>query len=368
MNASVISETPFVPGLEGVVAVETALSHVDGRAGRLILCGEALADFVARHDFESAAAAFWAAAQGTPSESPETVRAWLGRARETAFARFERLAPALEGLALGDALRVGIAAMSDDDPAPHVAVTGAWPVLVANLARRERGLAPEPPDLAAGHVEDFLRMRDGAAPETGAVEALTTYLTTVMDHGMNASTFTARVIASTRAGLVGGVTGAYAALTGPLHGGAPEPVLDMLDAIGRPECSAEWIEAELERGERLMGFGHRVYRVRDPRADVLAAAFERLGKAGPRLELARAVERAALEALARAKPNRRIETNVEFYTAMLLDALGMPRSLFTPLFAMGRVVGWTAHAIEQRRTGRLIRPDSRYVGRAPQPG
>lgn len=366
MNASdapAVSAATFAAGLEGVVAAETALSHVDGRAGRLILCGEDLVDFVAQHGYESAAATFWAAARDEPPESPEAVRAALGRAREAAFARFERLEPAFEGLALGDALRLGLAALSDADPAPQVAVTGAIPVFAANLARRERGRAPVRPDAAAGQVEDFVTMLEGETPDAGTVETLTTYLVTVMDHGMNASTFTARVIASTRAGLVGAVTGAYAALTGPLHGGAPEPVLDMLDAIGRPERAAGWIEAELAKGERLMGFGHRVYRVRDPRADVLQSALERLEAAGARLELARAVERAALAALARHKPERKLETNVEFYTAMLLDGLGMPRSLFTPLFAMGRVVGWTAHALEQRRTGRLIRPDSLYVGR-----
>src|SRR5690606_3314872 len=190
---------------------------------------------------------------------------------------------------------------------------------------------------------------------------------TVMDHGMNASTFTARVVASTGAGLVGAVVAAYAALTGPLHGGAPEPVLDMLDAIGTPERAERWIDDALARGERLMGFGHRIYKVRDPRADVLKGALERLDPSDEKLALGRAVEAAAVAALRRHKPGRKLETHVEFYTAMLLDALGIPRAAFTPVFAVGRVVGWTAHALEQRRGGRLIRPASIYVGRVPIP-
>lgn len=366
MNASAPTRPGDAEGLEGIVATRTALSDVDGHAGRLILCGQELIDFVTGHDFESAAATFWATARGESAEASEVVRAALGRAREAGFERFERLIPAFEGLDVSERLRLGLASIAEDGPSvPHVAVTGAIPVLVANLARLEQGRAPMRPQAGSAHVDDFLRMLEGCAPSEPAVKALTTYLLTVMDHGLNASTFTARVVASTRAGLVGAVTGAYAALTGPLHGGAPEPVLDMLDAVGEPGHAAEWIESQLHEGERLMGFGHRIYKVRDPRADVLKAALEQLAPAGERLELARAVERAALEALARHKPGRRLETNVEFYTAMLLDGLGMPRSLFTPLFAMGRVVGWTAHALEQRRTGRLIRPASLYVGERP---
>lgn len=359
------AEPRIAPGLEGVIAAETALSHVNGEAGRLILCGEELSDFVAQHDFESAAARFWAVGQAEKELSAEAARVALGEARDLAFVRFAALAPAFDGLAPSEALRVGLASLPEGEN-PHVAATGAIPVFVANLIRRDRGQAPAAPDPSLPQVEDFLRMLNGTTADAKVVEALTAYLVTVMDHGMNASTFTSRVVASTGASFTGAVVAAYAALTGPLHGGAPEPVLDMLDAVGRPERAEAWIEESLRRGERLMGFGHRIYKVRDPRADVLKAAIEKLRPSGERLALARAVEKAALDALARHKPGRRLETNVEFYTAMLLDALGLPRNTFTPLFAMGRVVGWTAHGFEQRRTGRLIRPASRYVG--PWPG
>lgn len=389
-------------GLEGVPAAATALSDVQGQAGRLILCGRDLADFAAGHGFESAAAEFWAVARAEAPAAPEAVRRALGAAREAAFARVETLRPALEGLTISEGLRLGLASLtasnaprvgqvsdsprvpqmndsprvgqtSDSPPiapggdSPHFAVTGAVPVLVANVARLERGEAPVAPDASLPHVADFLRMLRGREAPAGDVEAVSTYLVTVMDHGMNASTFTARVIASTQADLVSAVVGAYGALTGPLHGGAPEPVLDMLDEIGRPERAAAWIDRRLDAGERIMGFGHRIYRVRDPRADVLKRALEKLQPADAKLDLARAVEAAALAALRRRKPERTLETNVEFYTAMLLDALGLPRGAFTPVFAMGRVVGWTAHAFEQRRTGRLIRPASIYVGSVPDP-
>jgi citrate synthase len=351
-------------GLEGIPAATTALSDVQGDIGRLILCGRDLADFAARHGFESAAAEFWGVARGEAAAAPAAIRTALAAAREAAFARFAALRPVLDGLTISEGLRLGLASLTETD-APHIAATGAVPVLVANVARLKEGKAPVPPDGSLAQVEDFLRMLRGRAAGERDVAALSTYLVTVMDHGMNASTFTARVIASTQADVVSAVVGAYAALTGPLHGGAPEPVLEMLDAIGRPERAAEWIERRLRAGERIMGFGHRIYRVRDPRADVLKGALEKLESGNAKLGLARAVEAEALDALRRHKPDRTLETNVEFYTAMLLDALGMPRAAFTPVFAMGRVVGWTAHAFEQRRTGRLIRPASLYVGAVP---
>ncbi len=349
-------------GLDGIAAAETALSHVDGQAGRLIVCGLDLEDFVAANNFESAAATLWAVAADRPKPSSAAVRAALGAARLDAFARLESLWAACDSLTVSEGVRLGLASLAETGADPAVAVAGALPVFTANLARRKQNQAPVPPVAARAHVEDYLHMLYGEPPTSRAVQALSTYLLTVMDHGMNASTFTARVIASTHAGLTSATVGAYAALTGPLHGGAPEPVLDMLDAIALPENAMPWVDSALQRGERIMGFGHRVYRVRDPRADVLKTALETLAAANRKLELARSVEAAALDALRRHKPGRKIETNVEFYTAMLLDGLGIRRSAFTSTFAIGRVVGWTAHAMEQVRTGRLIRPGSMYIG------
>jgi citrate synthase len=206
-------------------------------------------------------------------------------------------------------------------------------------------------------------MRRGERAPTELESALTAYLVTVAEHGMNASTFTARVVASTQAGMVSSVVAALCALKGPLHGGAPGPVLDMLDAIGSPDRVVGWLDRELAAGRRLMGFGHRIYRVRDPRADVLKAVVATLRAGGnTRLAFAERVEAIALERLRHHKPDRPLDTNVEFYTALLLEAIGLDRELFTPVFAMGRVLGWTAHVLEQIHHGRLMRPQSRYVG------
>jgi citrate synthase len=188
----------------------------------------------------------------------------------------------------------------------------------------------------------------------------------VADHGLNASTFAARVIASTRAGLFSAVVGALCAFKGPLHGGAPGPVLDMLDAIGTPANAEAWLLGELAAGRRIMGMGHRIYRVRDPRAAVLETAVKPLTAGGGRnLALARAVEAAAAKILAERKPDRPLAANVEFYTAVLLDAVGLPREQFSATFGVGRVAGWCAHVLEQRRVGKLIRPASTYVGPMP---
>jgi citrate synthase len=213
-------------------------------------------------------------------------------------------------------------------------------------------------------------MLRGASPSAAEAQALDAYLVTVSDHGLNASTFAARVVASTQAGLASAVLAGISALKGPLHGGAPGPVIEMLDGIGQPQNARAWIEAALDRGDRLMGFGHRIYRVRDPRADALKRAVRTLGEgsnAPPgRLAFAEAVERAALAILKDRKPNRSLQTNVEFYTALLLEALAFPAGAFTCVFAMGRVAGWIAHAKEQLAAGRLIRPQSRYVGPRPK--
>ena len=215
------------------------------------------------------------------------------------------------------------------------------------------------------HAAHYLHQLSGAEPSAERARALETYLNTACDHGLNASTFAARVIISTRSDVISAISGALGALKGPLHGGAPAPALDMVFEIAAPEHADAVIGAKLDRGERLMGFGHRVYKVRDPRADVLAQAAARLYSSGAErafYELARGVEATALRLLRERKPGRRLDTNVEFYTALLLHGLGLPRELFTPTFAVSRVLGWSAHCLEQLRDGRLIRPQSTYIG------
>ena len=295
--------------------------------------------------------------------SEANVRAELGAARERAFARLPELLPATRGMSIVDGIRAAVAGLRAEAGLEHEAtIVGAFPVIAGALVQRAKGCEPIAPDPTLGHAADTLSMLRGCRAEPREATALDTYLVTVCDHGMNASTFAARVVASTQADLFAAVTAGYCALTGPLHGGAPEPVLEMLDAIGTRERIKPWVDDALSRGERLMGFGHRVYRVRDPRADVLKGAIERLAAEGADLPFAGEVEAYIRQALRRKNPDRPLETNVEFFTAILLDALAIPRQAFTPIFAVARAAGWTAHAREQQRTGRLIRPSSSYVG------
>jgi citrate synthase len=343
-------------GLDGVVVAETALSEVDGERGRLVIGGYDVEELAKEATFEDACALLWHHARPSAAER-EAVRAAIARGRVAAFERLGSLGDALDAEGGMDALRAGAAHLREASAAE---ITGAIGVFAAAWHRRRAGLAPVAPDADASHAADVLRMTSGAAPTPAAIRALEAYLVTVSDHGMNASTFAARVVASTGSDLVSAVVAAIGALKGPLHGGAPGPVLDMLDAIGTADRADAWLRGELAAGRRIMGMGHRVYRVRDPRAAVLERAVSALD--APHLALARAVESAAAAILREHKPDRALAANVELATAILLDAVGLHRDLFSPSFAVGRAVGWCAHVSEQWRTGRLIRPGSRYVG------
>jgi citrate synthase len=296
-----------------------------------------------------------------------SLRTALGKARVEAFAVSREVLPAAGGLSSVEALRLLLAALPDAAPAPHhITAVAAVPVFAAAIARASQGAPPVEPDAALSQAQDYLRMMRGAEASAPQVKALETYLVSVADHGLNASTFAARIVASTRAGLNSAVVAALCSLKGPLHGGAPGPVLDMLDAIAASENIRPWLSAALAAGQRLPGFGHRIYRVRDPRADVLKAVASQLRAGDNRIAFAEEVEAVALELLRERSPSRRLDTNVEFYTALVLEALELPRDSFTNIFAVGRVAGWTAHILEQEKSGRLIRPQSRYVGAAPK--
>ncbi|MEA2753828.1 MAG: citrate synthase [Aliidongia sp.] len=352
-------------GLEGVIAAETMLSHVDGEAGQLIYRGHTLEELAGQVPYEAVAALFWNGVTETPIDAAALSTA-LGQARLRAAEIAAPLLAQTDGLSAIEALRLLLAALGDRETIPHhILATAAMPVFTAAIARRQAGLAPVAPDPALGHAADFLKSLRGVAATPTEIAALDTYLVAILDHGLNASTFAARVVASTRAGMFSAIVAALSALKGPLHGGAPGPVLDMLDAIGSEINIDPWLTAAIDDGDRLMGFGHRVYRVRDPRADVLKDVAIRLRGGANSIAFAQMVERRALALLAARKPGRRLDTNVEFYTALVLDALALPRSLFTPVFAIGRVAGWAAHVLEQERSGRIIRPQSRYIGPMP---
>lgn len=355
-------------GLDNVVAAETKLSHVDGERGRLIIGGKLLDDLAFSQDYETVLSLLFQG-QFNREFTPAEVDKLLSEARQDVFLELSQLDQHLIDLTSIDALRSLISRFSDENnEATAFKLIAALAVFTSALIRKRQGKPLIKPQSGLNHATDILQMA-GLDYSDIHSRALNTYLVTIIDHGLNASTFASRVIASTKSGLVSSVIAAISALKGPLHGGAPGPVLDMLDDIDNPENAKTWLENALSRNERLMGFGHRVYKVRDPRADALKMAISTLQDSasisGHRLALAALVEELALQALKEKKPDHPLHTNVEFYTALLLEALGFDREDFTSIFAVGRVGGWIAHAREQTINGRLIRPKSHYIGILP---
>src|SRR5690348_1308565 len=368
--------TPPAPrGLDGVVVAETRLSHVDGLGGKLIIGGYELAELAGRVSFEEAAHLLWRGALPDDGELA-ALRRELASLRAAPEATL-RVVRAAAGAPPIDALRMACATLSLDlsdpdaiSPAADLAaakmLTARFPTLVAAHARLAQGKEPIAPRSDLSRAANFLYMVHGKEPDPIAARALDTYWVTVIDHGMNASTFASRVIASTRSDMVSALTGGIGALKGPLHGGAPGPVLDMLVKIRSADRAEAWVRNELAAGRRIMGFGHRVYKVRDPRAEVLRRVAEEMSAAHLEdhklFDLARAVEGTALKVLDEVKPGRNLRTNVEFYTALVLQSLGLKPRSFVATFACGRIAGWCAHVIEQHAEDHLIRPQSEYIG------
>ena len=354
-------------GLAGLIAAETVLSHADGPRGILWVRGHTLDDLVANFGYDGAVGVLWEGFAGTGLDRA-TMRARLGAGRASAFARLgdwlDRAAdrPPIEGT------RLALAALPESaEPADILATL---PVAAAALLRQRKGQEPLAPDPARGTADDLLRMVHGAPAAPVLAEALDHYFAALIDNGLSNSGFTARIIASSRASLVSAALGAYCAFTGPLHGGAPGPTLDLLDEAAAARDLDAWAERKLAAGERLMGFGHRVFPQGDPRALILRRALSRIAASEPavarRLAFAAEVERAVGAAFARLKPGRPpLLPNVEINAALLLDAVGLPRDGFMPVFAVARGAGWLAHAMEQQREGRMVRPSSRYVGPVP---
>ena len=357
-------------GLEDVPVAETRLSRIDGEAGELLVGGFPIDELAADATYEESLFLLLNDRLPTAGELDtfredlaarrgigDEVRAVLRRAAEE-----EK--PAM------DALRMGAAAATlgteDGDPQEDIQrIVAVFPTIVATYWRYREGAGPIDPDTELGHAANYLYMLTGETPAADAVRGLETYLNTVIDHGLNASTFTARVVVSTESDVVSAATAAVGTLKGPLHGGAPGPVLDMLRTVHESGDPEGYVRERLAAGERLMGFGHRVYRVRDPRAAVLSRAAERFYEASGDTDFfatVRAFEDVAVDLLAEHKPERRLETNVEFYTAALLHGVGVPKELFTTTFGVSRVGGWMAHCREQLVDNRLIRPRARYVG------
>lgn len=364
-----LNGTNVISGLEGVVAAETRLSHVDGQKGELVIAGFPVEELASQATFEETVYLLWYGRLPNQTELSH-LKANLAALRPLPAPTLTLLqAAAAEKVPPMDALRMAAGTLSlglsDNHEELALALTARFPTIVAAYWRLLNGQTPIPPDPTLDHAANYLYMLSAERPSAALVRGLETYLNTVVDHGLNASTFAARVIIATQSDMVSAVVGAIGALKGPLHGGAPGPALDMVFEIGTADKAESYLRAKLERGERLMGFGHRVYKVRDPRAEVLGAAAAKMFQAGgdTRLyELVKSVEQTAVSLLAEYKPGRNLQTNVEFYTALLLHGLGLNTAIFTPTFAIGRVAGWIAHCFEQIKYGRLIRPQSAYIG------
>jgi citrate synthase len=376
------SHAPLPPGLKGLEVTDTEIGDVRGGEGfyhyrqysatdlaahrslddvwRLLVDGHLPASAAERDAFSS---------EVRPLRSiPQQVRSLL-----------PGIAAASAGSGPLDGLRTAISASGsaehflplwDADAATArsnlLRLCAVTPTLVAALHRSARGLEPVDPDPDLGHAANYLRMLTGERPQPAQARALEQYLILIVDHGFNASTFAARVITSTGADAAAAVVGAIGALSGPLHGGAPSRALDMLDAIGSADRAEPYIRTALSRGERIMGFGHAVYRTEDPRNLMLRSIARSLG--GSLVDLAVAVEQVIVDVLAELKPDRRLYANVEYYAGVVMDRCGLPREMFTPTFAVGRVIGWSANIAEQANQRQIIRPSARYTGpAAPQP-
>jgi citrate synthase len=348
------------PGLEGVVAAETVLSTADPKRNMLWMRGIAVPTLVADYGYEGTIALLWDGFAGDRLTA-DTIQSALGEARLTAFDALPAWLEAAARRPMDEAVRRCLGELADDT-AP-AAIIAALSVGVPALIRARRGEAPVAPDPSLGTAADLLRMTRDAAQDPARVAALDAYFTAMMDSGLNASSLTARVVASTRASLAAAALGAWCAFTGELHGGAPGPTLDLLDAAAAAEDLDAWLERKLIAGERLMGFGHRLFPDgNDPRSQAIRAALRRLGPQASRLAFANTVEQRLQAVLARVKPGRRLPANLEIAAALLLDALGFPREAFTAVFAVGRGPGWLAQAMEQAKTGRMYRPSAAYVG------
>lgn len=352
-------------GLEGIVAARTALSRVDGAVGRLIYRGYDIHDLVKNTSFEEIVHLLWFGK--LPNEAE------LASLKEKLAAERNLPDPVLQTLRTlpketdpMDALRAAVsawgAAFVSGKPTVEqaTALTARVTVFLAAFHRLRQGLEPIESRADLDHVANYLYLLTGKIPEERHVKALDAYFVLLADHGMNASTFTARVVASTESDIVSAVVAAIGALKGPLHGGAASKVQDMLRAIGTEEQAESWLRKAVTNGERLMGFGHRVYKTADPRAEELR---ELAKLADPQeFALARRVEELAVAILDELKPGRKLYTNVDFYSAVLMSSTGLPGDLFTPTFAASRVAGWTAHILEQTGDNRLIRPEAEYTG------
>jgi citrate synthase len=360
-----------VTGLEGVVVAETQVSLVDGEKGHLVYRGHWAKELALNNDFEEVAYLLLFGSMPSHEQKVEFTEQ-LKRYRSIPASLREVISRLPLSMDMMSFLRTAISAMGDErflwppsiDQA--IKVIAILPTLIAYRTHQINGTEEIEPNESLNHIENYLYMLHGYTPAPIHVQALTAYFILTMEHGMNASTFSARAVLSTQSDYISAIVGAIGAMKGPLHGGAPSGVIKMLNEIATPDRAEAWLRSKLEQGERLMGFGHRVYKTHDPRAQALRNLAIHLSGQDPWLDLALLVEDLAIRLLEEYKPGRRLYTNVEYYAAAVMRAIQMPDELFTPTFTASRAVGWSAHILEQAQNNRIFRPESRYVGRMPE--
>lgn len=354
-------------GLEGVIVTSTELTKIDGQAGRLIYRGYDVTELAGNISYESVAHLLWfGQIPTTPQLSELKGKFAANRNLPKVVEEFLKTASgALEPLSV---LQTSVSLLGGLDSSKKsstidasIALTARLPTIIAGYHRMRHDEKPLAPKSELGHTANYLYMLTGKVPKDEHVHALDSYFTLLADHSLGASTFVARVAASTLTDVYSAVVAAISTLKGPLHGGAPIYVWEMIQSVGKPERAAAWLRERLEKGERIMGLGHRIYRTEDPRSRVLKRLARQLVDPGL-FNLAETVENEARQLLRQSHPDRPLDTNVEFYSSLVLHAVGIPPELFTSTFACARAVGWTAHIIEQLRDNRLFRPEAEYTG------
>jgi len=360
----------YVPGLEGIVAAQTAISMVDGENGRLVYRGYVIADLAEDMSFEEVAFLMWNGRLPTRAEL-DAVALELAASRALTQAATITLEALPRDTDPMDVLRSVVSVQGVEHklekPSVPLAIHAAasFPTILATFHRRQLGLEPVKPRSDLGHAANYLYMLHGKESSPELVRALNTYLVLLADHGMNASTFTARVIASTDSDLASCLVGAIGALKGPAHGGAPSAVMDQLEQIGTADKAEQWMREARKRKVRFMGFGHRIYRTYDPRAKILRELCREANREF--YDIASRVEEVALRELLARHPERPNATNVDYYSAGVLAAAGFPKEFFATVFAASRMAGWTAHVLEYTlKDGRIIRPASQWTGPDPE--
>ncbi|MDZ5719625.1 citrate synthase/methylcitrate synthase, partial [Bacillus sp. SXabc123] len=357
-------------GLKGITCVETSISHIDGEKGRLIYRGQHAKDIALNHSFEEAAYLILFGKLPS-SEELQTFEEKLAAERHLPE-HIERLIQSLpNNMDDMSVLRTVVSALGENAYTFHpkteeaIRLIAITPSIIAYRKRWTRDEKAIAPSSQYGHVENYYYMLTGEQPSEAKKKALETYMILAMEHGMNASTFSARVTLSTESDLVSAVTAALGTMKGPLHGGAPSAVTKMLEDIGEKENAEAYLTEKLEKGERLMGFGHRVYKTKDPRAEALRQKAEEVAGNDRDLDLALHVEAEAIRLLEIYKPGRKLYTNVEFYAAAVMKAIDFDDELFTPTFSASRMVGWCAHVLEQAENNMIFRPSAKYTGAIP---